>query len=553
MGAGCRAGRSVSIGIPVSPPAAFAAEHITCASPVVTCRFPPSMSARARRLATLGLGVGALLTMPGVAAAHAIDETFRLPVPLWLYLAGAGIAVAASFVISVVAVRPATANPQYPRRVIGPIPARILSVLLALLGLAWWFGAIWVAYAVGDITQLPAVLFWVFIWVGLPVTAILVGNPWPSLSPFRTVHGVIEWVARRFGAEQLDLGLPYPAAAARWPAVFLLAVAVWCELVLPSSIAPNRVGPIMVGYTLITLIGMVAFGRVAWLRNVELFEVLLGWFGRIGPLGRRVVEPGTCEGCELRCDPARCVDCPECAAAADAGERRPELRPWLAGLTEVRRAGWSDAGFIVLALSGVTYDGMRETSLWGNALNAMLPAASEAVGPYFGVLVIDTVGLIGLWVAFFLIFIVASFLSRLLNARDTGRLPLGAVTGEYAATLLPIAAGYLFAHYATLIIQNVLYLPDLLADPLTSVAPTINFIPAAVVWYGSVGAIVIGHIAAVVLAHRIALRDAPGHPIVAGLPLVLLMIGYTVLSLWIIAQPIAVEPNATPVSLLLGR
>ena len=62
---------------------------------------------------------------------------------------------------------------------------------------------------------------------------------------------------------------------------------------------------------------------------------------------------------------------------------------------------------------------------------------------------------------------------------------------------------------------------------------------------------VIGHIAAVVLAHRIAVRDAPGHPIIAGLPLVLLMIGYTVPSLWIIAQPIAIEPDALPVSLLL--
>jgi hypothetical protein len=101
-----------------------------------------------------------------------------------------------------------------------------------------------------------------------------------------------------------------------------------------------------------------------------------------------------------------------------------------------------------------------------------------------------------------------------------------------------------------LIVQNVIFLPDLLADPLSSVAPTLTFIPAAVVWYVSVAAIVLGHIAAVVLAHRIALRDAPGHPIIAGLPLVLLMIGYTVLSLWIIAQPIALEPNAAPVSWL---
>jgi hypothetical protein len=66
------------------------------------------------------------------------------------------------------------------------------------------------------------------------------------------------------------------------------------------------------------------------------------------------------------------------------------------------------------------------------------------------------------------------------------------------------------------------------------------------VWYLSVGAIVLGHVAAVVLAHRRALHDSPRRPILAGLPLVLVMIGYTVLSLRIIAQPITLEPATTP-------
>jgi hypothetical protein len=502
------------------------------------------------RIAAAAWAATAILLFPGVAAAHAIGSSFQLPVPRWLYLAGAALVVAASFVVSIFLVRPASANPTYRRRQVPQLVARALSGALAVLGLVWWFGAIWVAYAVGDITQLPAVLFWVGIWVGLPIVALIVGNAWPSLSPFRTLHAVVEWIAQRFGAERLDLGLPYPAAAGRWPAVFLLAAALWSELVLPASAAPDRVGPLLVGYTLVTFIGMVAFGRVAWLRNGELFEVLLGWFGRIGPLGRRVVAPAACAGCELRCDPSRCVDCPECAAAADGGERRPELRPWFAGLTEVRGSTWSDAGFIVLALAGVTYDGLRETGLWGSFANVTLPGVADVIGPFYGVVVVQTLGLVGLWIAFFAAFTVACFLTRLLNAREVGHLPLGGVTGEYAATLLPIAGGYFIAHYATLVIQNALYLPDLLRDPLASVAPTLDFIPTSIVWYVSVLAIVVGHVAAIVLAHRIALRDAPRHPILAGLPLVLVMIGYTVLSLWIIAEPITIEPG-TPVLALL--
>jgi hypothetical protein len=80
---------------------------------------------------------------------------------------------------------------------------------------------------------------------------------------------------------------------------------------------------------------------------------------------------------------------------------------------------------------------------------------------------------------------------------------------------------------------------------MASVAPSVDWIPIQLVWYLSVGAIVLGHVVAVVLAHRLALRHTPARPILAGLPLVLLMIGYTVLSLWIIAQPITIEPRGT--------
>jgi hypothetical protein len=152
--------------------------------------------------------------------------------------------------------------------------------------------------------------------------------------------------------------------------------------------------------------------------------------------------------------------------------------------------------------------------------------------------------LAGVFGIFMLAFAVAAWLTRLIGEAAGGRearIPLGRVAGTYAPTLLPIAAGYLVAHYLTLVIQGAAWLPLLLIDPL-ALTPLLDFIPTAFIWYLSVGAIVGGHIAAVLLAHRLALRDQAWRPILAGLPLVVLMIGYTVLSLWIIAQPIVIEP-----------
>ncbi|HSJ00737.1 MAG TPA: hypothetical protein VLA59_10180, partial [Patescibacteria group bacterium] len=281
-----------------------------------------------------------------------------------------------------------------------------------------------------------------------------------------------------------------------------------------------------------------------WLRHAELFEVYLGWFGRVGPLGRASRDETLCQGCGEECKPARCVDCPECSVAAEDGERTAGLRPWVTGLTDVVRAGWSDAAFIVLALAGVSYDGMRETGFGAALLDALLPPVQSA----FGItgttfLVVETIAFALVFGAFWLAFFAVVTATHTLGEPDR-RPSLARTSGAYAATLLPIAAGYLIAHYLTLVIQGAVWLPSLLADPLMSLAPTLDWIPTVLVWYLSVAAIIGGHVAAIVLAHQHALRDAPRHPVIAGLPMVGLMIAYTVLSLWIIAQPIVVEPGA---------
>ena len=504
------------------------------------------MSGRRLSLAALAGAAVGLLAVPAPASAHALGQVFQLPIPLWMYLAGAGIAVGASFIVSAVAIKVSPAAPRYPHLALPALPSRALSWLLAAIGFVWWYGAILGALFIGGETPLPTVLFWIFIWAGVPIASAVFGNPWPSLSPFRTTFALLERLARFGGLDRLDLGLHLPSGVQRWPAVFLLFTGIWSELVLPGATQPDVVAFLLIGYTLLQMMGMTAFGRVAWLRNAELFEVLFGWFGRIGPVGRRVTDPGACAGCSERCNPERCIDCPECAVAADARERRPELRPWFTGLTEVRRGAWSDAAFIILALSGVSYDGLRETNLWAEVTNWFFPYVYPALDAFRAILVIGTLGLLALWVTFFMAFVIVATVTRFLSERARVRGGLGLVVGAYAATLLPIAAGYMIAHYLTLVLQGVVWLPELVRNPITSVAPTLDTLNAGLVWYLSVGAIVVGHIAAIALSHRIALRDAPSRPVRAGVPLALLMIGYTVFSLWIIAQPIVLEPGQAP-------
>ena len=370
---------------------------------------------------------------------------------------GAFAAVAASFVVVLAADRA-------PLRPVSPTTARLVplslsraaGIVLRAIGLVAWLGAM-LAGLFGLLHEfLPATILWTFGWAGVPIVAALIGNPWPALSPFRTVYDVVARLAGR----QLDLGVPYPPRARRWPAVAVLLVLLIVELTVAGSELGRSVGALMLAYTVFIFAGMVVFGPVAWLRNAEVFEVLLGWFGRLAPVGRVSASAELCADCEERCDPANCADCPECLIVAEPGQLRTVLRAPLSGMAVVQRAGWSDAAFIVAALAGVTFDGLQETQVWLE-MNRVLDAALLPVLPQATVFTVTgPLGLVGTWLTFLGVFAIAASVTRHLGGIDT---PLDATVGGWAATLLPIAAGYGIAHYGTLLLQGALSLPAMFA------------------------------------------------------------------------------------------
>jgi hypothetical protein len=70
--------------------------------------------------------------------------------------------------------------------------------------------------------------------------------------------------------------------------------------------------------------------------------------------------------------------------------------------------------------------------------------------------------------------------------------------------------------------------------------PDLAIVGARFEWYVAVGAVVAGHVISIWLAHRLMLREVPAalQAARASLPLTALMVGYTALSLWIIADPL---------------
>jgi len=129
------------------------------------------------------------------------------------------------------------------------------------------------------------------------------------------------------------------------------------------------------------------------------------------------------------------------------------------------------------------------------------------------------------------------------------RLAVSAAACSFVLTLVPIAVAYHLSHYFSLLLTAGQFIIPLVSDPFgfgwdlfgtARYKVDLAIANPYVFWYGAVTIIVIGHVIAVVLAHIAALRafGSRGRALVSQIPMIMLMVAYTSLSLWILAQPI---------------
>jgi hypothetical protein len=498
--------------------------------------------------ALLALGAGAR-----PAAAHGFGQRYDLPVPLSLWVGGAAAAVALSFAIIGLVVRDRPGARDYPRlNLLGCAPARLLvgralpraahvvSVTLLVLIVA--------AGIVGDqnpTRNLAPIMVWVIWWVGFAYISALVGNLWALVNPWAAIFDAVETVVGRLSGEPLSFGVAYPRRLGAWPAVILFGAFAWAELVYTGRALPAQLALMTVVYSLITWTGMLLFGRAAWLRHGDPFAAAFGLLARFAPLEIRVTDRQACRQCRTGCGEAvACVDCADCFSRAAPGARELNLRPYGAGLLEARGVSPSTTVFVILLLSTVTFDGFTATPAWAGLENALYGALALLGGARLTV--ITTLGLVGFPAGFALVYaIFAAWMARAAG----GELSTATVARTFVFSLVPIAVAYHLAHYLSYLLIQGQFVIRLASDPFgfgwnlfgtARYRPDVAIVGARFVWYTAVIAIVVGHVIAVYVAHVVALRafSTRRAAIRSQFPMLLLMVGYTMISLWIIAQPI---------------
>jgi hypothetical protein len=198
--------------------------------------------------------------------------------------------------------------------------------------------------------------------------------------------------------------------------------------------------------------------------------------------------------------------------------------------------GLTLGAFVIATVYTVSFDGFANTPEYQTVLFAVRDVLD--VGPTASV---------GLYLVGFVLFC-ASFVAVVVLSERFGRPErdpgsVDTAVRAFAPTVLPIAVAYEIAHNYPYVVRNLERLLTLGLDALVSSpleVALLAWLPLTAFWASQVVLVVVGHVIAVVASHHVSLsRYGSGRRAVrAHVPLTVLMIGYTILSLWIVSRPL---------------
>jgi hypothetical protein len=370
-------------------------------------------------------------------------------------------------------------------------------------------------------------LFWIGFLLAFTYLTALIGNLYALVNPWKTIVLGLEACGIEFTRPRVR----YPARLGYYPAFGLYVALIWIELFwLPK---PATVSLALIAYSLLTLAGARFFGKAAWFEHAEFFGVFFRLVGTMAPVAY--------------------------APSAEGRAFRVRLRPPFAGALEERPEHLSLVLFVLFMLASTTYDGVHETVFWvglfwTNLLSLLHPlwgadmAKAQAVlAPWF-----TTYQRAGLVLSPFVYFAVYMLVMAATRAIAKSFVPVRALALQFAFSIIPIALVYNVAHYCTLILTQLPLVPYLATDPfglgwnLFGLAPDLSEPPPldmGRVWHAEVVLILAGHIVSVCLAHLIALRLFPARrqTLLGQLPMLALMVTYTLVGLWVLSLPLALH------------
>ena len=432
--------------------------------------------------------------------AHGIGGAKDLPIPAEYAMAGAGAALAVSFIVLALAWR----KPRFDAATQGrPVPAWLASLVdspafamaLRVLGFAFFAYVVWAAVAGPDLLLNPTFgVVYVLLWVGLVPMSLLFGPFYKAVSPMRTIHLAF---TKLTGGRPEEGIAKLPAWVGVWPAALGLLAFVWLELVYPGSTYLSPVRLWFAAYIAIAIVGAAVFGS-EWLEKADPFEVYSTLVGHLSVFGR------TADGTLVLRSPLGNLD---------------GVPPW-PGLV----------GVVSVLFGSTAFDSFKDSNEWLKFTQSVSTSST----------VLDLIALLVFCAVVGVTFSAATMATGVQEEFGRRTLP-----DRFAHSVVPIIVGYVVAHYLSYFVEVGQQTVVQLSDPLGKGWNLLGTADWTVSYWLSthptflailkVLSVVTGHVLGVIAAHDRAVKLLPKrHQLTGQLPLLFVMVFYTVTGLYLL-------------------
>jgi hypothetical protein len=402
-------------------------------------------------------------------------------------------------------------------------------------------------------SNIATLLTWTYWWVLLVVFVIFFGKAWCYVCPWDAIAG---WLGRG-----RSLSFRWPKALRNlYPATALFLGLTWLELGYGVTMRPELTAYLGLLMFLLSFAAILTFERRSFCRYGCLVGRIAGLYSLFSSTEVRARDTSVCRTACRTYDCYRgnaggdacptfqflggmnkntyCIFCMECVQSCPHDNVAVNVRPFGRDLVKTSPVRFDEAAMVLVMLAMSTFHGITMTPAWVDVVAWLERTLS------IGYLMAFTIGMIGFLSTLVLLYVVFVQMS---SAVARAPLDVKRLAIRYSYAFLPIALFYHLAH-------NVLHfsieggaIVPLVSDPLgrgwdlfgTAAVVPGPLLPETAVWLMTIAFIVVGHLWSLVVGHRIALQIFPSRSLAirSQLPMVVAMIAYSILSLWIVAQP----------------
>jgi YHS domain-containing protein len=424
-------------------------------------------------------------------------------------------------------------------------------------------------------SQLPSkniapILTWTIWWGGLIWLVAYAGKAWCYVCPWDAISDWVEGF-RFFGRKKggMSLGLKWPRFMRNiWPATILFIGLTWIELGFGVTMIPRATAWLAIAILVLTFVSALLFDRRSFCRYGCLVGRISGLYALFAPVEVRARDKaGVCRSCSTRScykgndageacptfeylgtmrQNTYCITCMECLKSCEKENVAIRLRPWGADLSVHNRPRTDEAYLALMMLSLTGFHGLTMTPAWAKIVNWI----DNGLG--LGDITSFSIGMVGIMFAPIVLYALLVALSRAM-AGSSG-VTFRDYFIRYAYALLPIALFYHLAHNSEHLLMEGQKAIALFSDPFglewnlfgTAQWTLQPLIDLETLWILQVFFVMVGHVYSLWTARCTAgaIFGDSRATFRSQLPMLIAMILFSIMSLWLLKQPMEMRTSA---------